>query len=69
MTPIAPLGVAYTLLPNNTLRWGPLDIAAKSSYSLAFTALVSDSLAVRGSTVDISIVSAMPRIYLPTIMK
>ncbi|MGC9400243.1 MAG: LamG-like jellyroll fold domain-containing protein [Anaerolineae bacterium] len=51
VTPLAPLGSAYLPPVDNTLIWQDLTIAANSSYTLAFTALLSDSTDLVGAYV------------------
>jgi uncharacterized repeat protein (TIGR01451 family) len=51
VTPLAPLGTAYLPPVDNTLVWEDLTIAANSSYTLAFTAIVSDDVNLIGAHV------------------
>jgi len=51
VTPLAPLGMAYLPPVDNTLIWRDLTIAANSSYTLAFTAIVSDDVNLVGAHV------------------
>jgi uncharacterized repeat protein (TIGR01451 family) len=51
VTPLAPLGTAYLPPAGNTLVWEDLTIAANSSYTLAFAAIVSDDVNLIGTHV------------------
>ena len=51
VTPLTHLGTAYLPPVDNTLIWEGLTIAANSSYTLAFTAIVSDDVNLIGAHV------------------
>ncbi|MCP4538323.1 MAG: hypothetical protein GY832_14395, partial [Chloroflexi bacterium] len=52
VAPIAMVwGAPYQVQPDGALTWGPLDLTAGESYTLAFTARVTESLNLQGSTV------------------
>lgn len=44
-------GSALIALPGIIYQWGPYDVAARTAYTVAFTANVTDSRAFAGSTI------------------